>query len=927
MKQSVSSHALPIVVCLLAVLPFASKAGASDEGAVVWVEESFEDFIDGQFDSSGANLYVSAAGNLQMINRWDVNNDGYIDFFFGNTHDLNHTEPAWVYFQGRKSPLPLASSGAYRVAAADLNGDGHVELVIGNRDNNVTDDLPAYVYRGTRRGFSDAAPLELPARAISDIAIADLNGDGRPEVVLANESKGVSYIYWNGPNGLSWRDRTDLATEQATAVLVSDLNGDGRMDLVFANGSNAGGGSYVYWGDGKNFTTSRPLVLETNHPVAVGAADLNLDGKPDLVFANSQADENNDVNAYLYWGGVGGYSNDRRTELISGAPADLALADLDGNGYPDLIFASVDSPGRNWAGKTVPTQSTIFWGAKDGYAVDRKTDIPTYAATAVVAGDYDGNGRPDLVFAQLRNEERFETDSLVFLNGAFGFDFEQPLRFTTRGASDVVMADFNGNGKSDLAFANKVSGNARGTVPAYLYLGSSEGYSEERRIDLPSSGANQASFADFNDDGWVDVLVDNSDHDDVSLKFGARIFWGDRDGIATDRFSRVDVDSPWGSSVADFDRDGYLDILFSTVTQGVDSLFVYWGGAEGYSRDRRTVLSITDGRATAVADLNGDGYLDVVGTSVSESVAKVFWGGPAGFSRDRYLALPGLAPVSVEVADLNADGRPDLILCNFWNPSDRRFGMPSYIYWGRDAGYSVEHRTELMTYAAHDASVADLNDDGHLDILFSNYRTDTSRDPASYIYWGGEDGFDQRRRSLLPGEGAAGNLVADLNQDGMLDVVFADHTTNQGNHRRDSRILWGSKTGLHGAEVTQIPGLGPHNMHTVDVGNRMSRALQEQYLSSVHGTEEAFSSLQLSWEGDTPHGTRLQFQVRTAKALDELANAPWQGSDGVGSYLDASGATLAALGEGQRWLQYRVVLRTPDGGNSPTLGKVEVRLW
>jgi len=120
--------------------------------------------------------------------------------------------------------------------------------------------------------------------------------------------------------------------------------------------------------------------------------------------------------------------------------------------------------------------------------------------------------------------------------------------------------------------------------------------------------------------------------------------------------------------------------------------------------------------------------------------------------------------------------------------------------------------------------------------------------------------------------------------------------------------------------------LGPHNMLTVDVGNRMTRELQEEYVSSVHRAEAPFSEMQLSWEGETPHETRLLFQVRSALSPEALSSAPWLGADGEGSYTESSGVTIPALEPAHEWLQYRVVLRTPDGGNSPLLRRVEVRL-
>jgi len=356
-----------------------------------------------------------------------------------------------------------------------------------------------------------------------------------------------------------------------------------------------------------------------------------------------------------------------------------------------------------------------------------------------------------------------------------GIDFDHPIRLRTRGATDAVMADFDGDGKLDVAFANKMSGNPKGNIPAFVYLGGPDGFSTDRRLDLPSSGAVEATFADFDDDGWTDVLVDNSDHDDVTLNFGARIFRGGPDGIDIDLNDaiRVDVEFPQASSTADFNRDGYLDILFSTLSTDRDALLVYWGGEDGFKREERTELALIDGRATGVSDFNLDGYLDVIANSVLEKGTKIFWGGSDGFSRDRYQVLDdGWVPVGLEIADLNSDGYPDVIVCNFYDQSSRYDRVPSSIFWGGPSGFSNDNRTELATDAATDAAVVDMNDDGHLDIIFSNYRTTDKRNPPSYIYWGGDNGFDQRRRSLVPAQGGAGMLAADFNHDNFMDFFL-----------------------------------------------------------------------------------------------------------------------------------------------------------
>ena len=198
-------------------------------------------------------------------------------------------------------------------------------------------------------------------------------------------------------------------------------------------------------------------------------------------------------------------------------------------------------------------------------------------------------------------------------------------------------------------------------------------------------------------------------------------------------------------------------------------------------------LPLRDGRAVGIADVNGDGHLDIIGTSVLEDVAKIFWGGQDGFSAARVQTLAGFAPVSVEVADLNRDAYPDIVLCNFMDIASGRYQVPSYIYWGSAGDYSAARRTELPTMAAHDAAVLDANHDGFLDIVFSNYRDTASRTVPSYIYWGSATGFDPRVRGLLPARGSAGMMAADLDRDGWWDLVFANHTTDDGSHQLHPR--------------------------------------------------------------------------------------------------------------------------------------------
>src|SRR5580693_7486766 len=106
-----------------------------------WTTEGFANFSKGKFGASGANLYVSAGGFLQMINLFDLNRDGYLDILFNQSHDHN-INPASVIYWGdgkdflasRRTEVPaLGALGGYKALIADLNGDGHRELIVVNR--------------------------------------------------------------------------------------------------------------------------------------------------------------------------------------------------------------------------------------------------------------------------------------------------------------------------------------------------------------------------------------------------------------------------------------------------------------------------------------------------------------------------------------------------------------------------------------------------------------------------------------------------------------------------------------------------------------------------------------------------------------------------------------------------------------------------
>ncbi len=230
----------------------------------------------------------------------------------------------------------------------------------------------------------------------------------------------------------------------------------------------------------------------------------------------------------------------------------------------------------------------------------------------------------------------------------------------------------------------------------------------------------------------------------------------------------------------DLNLDGELDLLF---TQDHNSVYtpdtlIYWGGKNGYesllpdmwqlrapfsllkaiesASQRVTRLPTSGGGRSKIADLNLDGFLDIVICNFqhnyrTDQPAYIYWGGPEGFQPAHRTDLPAYLAGGLAVGDLNGDSLPDVVLANHGSERGERSGfrqhLESYIYWGNLNGFSTERRTSLPTISATDVASGDFNGDQHPDLAFLNHN---SQEQSLYLYWGdGQGNFSEDRRQVL----------------------------------------------------------------------------------------------------------------------------------------------------------------------------------
>jgi hypothetical protein len=493
--------------------------------------------------------------------------------------------------------------------------------------------------------------------------------------------------------------------------------------------------------------------------------------------------------------------------------------------------------------------------------------------------------------------------------------------------------DLNNDGFLDIVFCNGYDGTSP-NINSYIYWGSASGFSIGNKTELPTHGACSNSVADLNGDGFIDIVFSNG-HDGTSYNTNSVVYWGSAIGFSSGDKTELPTHGAFDNSVADLNGDGFLDIVFCNNyddTSGNINSVIYWGSASGFSSGDKMELPTHQAGGSSVADLNGDGFLDIVFSNNHDGTSHntdsfIYWGSAIGFSSSNKTELPTHGAVGNSVADLNSDGFLDIVFSNIYDGTS--YNTDSFIYWGSAGGFSSDNKTELPTHGAYGNSVADLNSDGFLDIVFSNEYDGTSVNINSYIYWGSAGGFSSGNKTELPTHNAISNSVADLNGDGFLDIVFSNMYDGT-SYNINSYIYWGSANGFSSGNKIELPTHGAHLSTTKDLGDAYTRLPEFVYISSAYDTGAASSFGALSWVATPPippvdggEQVGVQFQIRTADTQEALTEALWYGPTGTSDRYTVSGTAINPIHSGDRWAQYRVFLGT-NYASTPILDSVAI---
>jgi Bacterial Ig-like domain (group 3)/FG-GAP-like repeat/FG-GAP repeat len=343
-------------------------------------------------------IYSSGGPFPSSVAVADVNGDrkpdllvagGVVSVFLGNRDGT--FQSAVTYDSG-------GGGSAIAVAVADVNGDGKPDLLVANEQTATVGVLLGNGDGTFQPVVTYGSGADLPV----SIAIADVNGDHKPDLVVANwGSETVGVLLGNGDG--TFQTAVSYGSGGCPfSVAVGDVNGDGKLDLVAANQCGSVGAVGVLLGNGDGtFQTAASYGSGGTFPTSVAVADVNGDGKPDLLVANCDAGQSSSCIDLSVDGSVGVLLGNGDGTFQAAVAYDsggsgawsVAVADVNGDGKPDLLVA-------NQCGSSCSTPGAVGVLLGKGHGIfAHPVILSPDSNNSVAVADVNGDGKPDLLVA------------------------------------------------------------------------------------------------------------------------------------------------------------------------------------------------------------------------------------------------------------------------------------------------------------------------------------------------------------------------------------------------------------------------------------------------------------------------------------------------------------------------------------------------
>lgn len=497
----------------------------------------------------------------------DIDGDGKLDLVVTEGDSGN---VSWYRNDGQVNPtftkdtLATGETGASDLFAIDIDHDGDIDILVASADD---DEITLYENDGNVNDPIDpqftARVLSTSENNISAVTAADIDGDGDYDIFSSSRNDNTVTLIKNESihRNAAFADSVTISnvTDGAYSVATGDIDGDGRVDIAVSSVFDG----TIRWfrnnGEAVNPTFTTNTVGASNGPREIYLADIDGDGDLDIAAAVAVA------NTVGWWRNNGG-GNTWTFVAVNGASTavqSVFAADVDGDGDIDLLSASSGDDTIRWFendGAAAPTFTThVISGPLNNSPVD--------GAFSITAADVDGDGDLDVIVAS------YDDNRIAWYENLFGDGSawsRRLLSITAVGARSVTAADVDNDGDIDIIAASELDH----TVRWFENDGSADPSFTTHILSTGEQGVQQVVAADLDNDGDIDILTVAKFADPNDTSRIARFM---NDGAIDPTFTRMTIDTknnrPTSVAVGDFDDDGDLDVVSTSIQDDTVSLY------------------------------------------------------------------------------------------------------------------------------------------------------------------------------------------------------------------------------------------------------------------------------------------------------------------------------------------------------------------
>lgn len=654
----------------------------------------------GALAANGGNFTTQSNDTLSLA-VGDLDGDGYPDIVTANFSNQSNklytnisTGPGNASFSA--SDIDSLGCNSRAVALGDVDGDGDLDILIGN--DEATSVCRNRLIVNHSGNFSTGSYLTSQNTQTQDIAVGDLNSDGKLDLIIVGPN--TTFVYLNDGSSSPYLGTAHaiLSTNSANSVSVEDINGDSHLDLIVS----VVGSNKVIINNGSNAPFTGVLAIEMNDDgvtQSLTAADLDNDGDVDIATAEfnqggqfylndgspipflpvlaPSSISNPTTNAVAYgdidgdgdldlvtghgFTGTGsnyihtnnGDATFTKTTLTTGTAfvtRAIELVDIDSDGDLDIVTGN-DAPDGS-AFNLVGAQNHIYFnlgGNPATFSTASNITLDSHKTQAIALGDVNRDGHIDFISGNARSTGE---DRYLYLNNGTSDPFSgvsgigiQPTRLEATQA--MALGDIDNDGDLDL-----ITGSNNAPVQLHLNDGDNTPFSDSTELQI--TGSNHSIFSmdlgDVDNDGNLDLILGSrSETNKLYLNSGTGV--NPFAGVAAKDIS-ADDDLTEAITMGDIDNDGDLDVIAGNFN-APNKFYLNSGGVNPFANTGSGTAfpgGNSNTRAFALADLDSDGDLDVVSGEAINN--RLFLNGPIRYN----LNFNKARSVRVDTEATNIDG-------------------------------------------------------------------------------------------------------------------------------------------------------------------------------------------------------------------------------------------------------------------------------